>query len=71
MKPAKPLDALKELNETQILVRLKNGMEIQGKLKAYDIHINLVLEDAEFQDGDVNKKFKHLFLRGDMVLFIS
>jgi small nuclear ribonucleoprotein len=67
----KPLDALGELLDNQILVRLKNGMEIRGKLKAFDIHINLVLEDAEFQDGDVGKKFKRIFLRGDMILFIS
>ena len=67
----KPLDALGELLDNQVLVRLKNGMEIQGKLKAFDIHINLVLEDAEFQDGEVGKKFKRLFLRGDMILFIS
>jgi small nuclear ribonucleoprotein (snRNP)-like protein len=30
-----------------------------------------VVEDAEFKDGDVNKKFKRMFLRGDMILFIS
>jgi small nuclear ribonucleoprotein len=67
----KPLDALGELLDNQILVRLKNGMEIQGKLKAFDIHINLVMEDAEFKDGEVGKKFKRIFLRGDMILFIS
>ncbi|MFH1054732.1 MAG: LSM domain-containing protein [Candidatus Altiarchaeota archaeon] len=67
----KPLDALGELLDNHVIVRLKNGMEIRGKLKAFDIHINLVLEDAEFQDGDVSKKFKRLFLRGDMILFIS
>ncbi len=67
----KPLDALHDLLDSQVLVRLKNGMEIQGKLKAFDIHINLVLEDAEFREGDVEKKFKRLFLRGDMILFVS
>lgn len=67
----KPLDALHDLLDCQVLVRLKNGMEIQGKLNAFDIHINLVLEDAEFKDADVEKKFKRLFLRGDMILFVS
>ena len=67
----KPLDALGELLDNQIIVRLKNGMEIQGKLKAFDIHINLVMEDAEFKDGDVAKKFKKLFVRGDMILFVA
>ncbi len=67
----KPLDALGELLDNQVLVRLKNGIEVRGVLKAFDIHINLVLDDAEFGDGDVEKKFKTLFLRGDMILFVS
>jgi len=67
----KPLDALGELLDNQVLVRLKNGIEVRGILKAFDIHINLVLDDAEFDDGDVEKKFKTLFLRGDMILFVS
>jgi small nuclear ribonucleoprotein len=67
----KPLDVLSELLDNQVLVRLKNGLVITGKLKAFDIHINLVLEDASFQDNDVEKKFKTMFLRGDMVIFIS
>jgi small nuclear ribonucleoprotein len=67
----KPLDALGELLDNQVLVRLKNGIEMRGKLKAFDIHINLVLEDAEFSDNEVGRKFKRLFLRGDMILFIS
>jgi len=67
----KPLDVLSELLENQVMVRLKNGLIIKGKLKAFDIHINLVLEDASFEDNDVEKKFKSMFLRGDMVIFIS
>ncbi|MCX6694702.1 MAG: LSm family protein [Candidatus Altiarchaeota archaeon] len=65
------MDALGDSLDNQILVRLKNGMEIRGKLKAFDIHINLVLEEAEFEDGEVSKKFNRMFIRGDMVLFIS
>ena len=67
----KPLDALGELLDNQVLVRLKNGIEDRGVLKAFDIHINLVLDDAEFAEGDVERKFKTLFLRGDMILFVS
>lgn len=67
----KPLDALGELLDSQVMVRLKNGMELTGKLKSFDIHINLVLEDALLEENDVEKKFKSLFLRGDMILFVS
>jgi small nuclear ribonucleoprotein len=66
----KPLDALGELMGQQILVRLKNGLEIRGTLRAFDIHINLVIENAEFRDGEVDRKFKKFFLRGDMILFV-
>lgn len=67
----KPLDALNDLLENQIMVKLKNGIEIQGKLKAFDIHINLVLENAEIKENDVTKKFQKLFVRGDMILFVA
>ena len=67
----KPLDALNELLENQVLLRLKNGMEVQGKLKAFDIHINLVLENAELKENEVTRKFGKLFVRGDMILFVS
>jgi len=66
----KPLDALGELMGQQILVRLKNGLEIRGTLRAFDIHINLVIENAEFHEGEVDRKFKKIFLRGDMILFV-
>ena len=67
----KPLDALGDVLEKEVLVRLKNGWEVRGKLKAFDIHVNLVLEGAEFTDGDINRKFPTLFLRGDTVVFVS
>ncbi len=67
----KPLDALGNLSGNQVLVRLKNGTEVNGILRAFDIHINLVLDNAEMKDGDVTRKFKTLFLRGDMILFVS
>jgi len=67
----KPLDALGDLLDKEVLVRLKNGMEVRGTLKAFDIHINVVLANATFTDGEVEKKFNTLFLRGDMILFVS
>ncbi|MBD3260883.1 MAG: small nuclear ribonucleoprotein [Candidatus Altiarchaeales archaeon] len=67
----KPLDVLGDQLDQRVLVRLKNGMEVNGTLKAFDIHINLVLEDAEFKDGEVSKKFSRTFLRGDMILFVA
>ena len=67
----KPLDMLGGLVGNQVMVKLKNGVEVSGTLKAFDIHINLVLEDAEYTEDDVAKKVKQLFLRGDMILMIT
>ena len=67
----KPLDALNGLMGNEVLVKLKNGIEITGTLRAFDIHINLVLEEARFKDNEVEKKFKQVFVRGDMILFVS
>jgi small nuclear ribonucleoprotein len=71
MDNSKPLDALNKLVGNQVLVKLKNGMSIRGTLKAFDIHINLVLDDAEYTEEDVTKKVNTLFVRGDMILFVS
>lgn len=71
----KPLDCLGESIDKHVLIRLKNGMEIRGILKAFDIHINLVVENAEFRDKvdekDVERKFKKMFIRGDVILCVS
>ena len=48
----------------------RGGLKLAAALKAFDIHINLVLENAEFTDEDVEKKFPRVFLRGDMILFV-
>lgn len=67
----KPMDALGEAVDKEVVVKIKNGMEIYGKLKAFDIHVNVVLENARFKDGDVEKKFSKMFIRGDTIIFIS
>ena len=44
---SRPLDTLNQARNKSVLVDLKNGTKYVGKLKAFDIHINTVLEDAE------------------------
>jgi small nuclear ribonucleoprotein len=67
----KPLDVLGELLGEQVSVRLKNGIIVTGVLKAFDIHVNLVLENATFKDQENEQKIPNkVFLRGDMVIFI-
>lgn len=47
MDPARPLDALNNARDKRVIVELKNNRQYIGILKSFDIHINVVLEDAE------------------------
>lgn len=72
MESSRPLDTLNEARNKRVIVELKNGKQFVGKLKAFDIHINTVLEDAEEHvDGQVKRKIGLAFLRGDTIVFIS
>ncbi len=68
----RPLDVLNRALQTPVLVRLKGGREFRGILNGYDIHMNLVLENAEeIQNGEVVRKLGNVVIRGDTVVFIS
>lgn len=69
---SRPLDALNTARNKTVLVDLKNGNSYVGKLKAFDIHINVVLEEAEeHQKGEVKRKLGTVFIRGDTITIIS
>lgn len=68
----RPLDALNEAKGKVVLLELKNGAQYVGKLQAFDIHINTVLEDAqEMEDGKPKRKLGKIFIRGDTIILIS
>ena len=72
MEPARPLDALNKSRAKRVLVELKNNKQYIGKLKSFDIHINIVLEDAEERaSGEVTRKLGVVFIRGDTITIIS
>ena len=72
MEASRPLDALNAARNKRVIVELKNGKQILGMLKAFDIHINVVLEEAEErQDGELKRKLGTVFLRGDTIIIIS
>ena len=54
-----------------ILLRLRNNKTIQGKLKDFDIHMNLTLDDAEDVSAEKPEKIGTVLLRGDNILAIS
>ena len=72
MEAARPLDALNDARNKRVIVELKNNKQYIGKLKAFDIHINVVLEDAEERaNNEVLRKMGVVFLRGDTITIIS
>ena len=69
---ARPLDALNESRGKNAIVELKNGKQLIGKLKSFDIHVNTVLDNCEEKvDGEVKRKLGTVFIRGDTIVFIS
>jgi small nuclear ribonucleoprotein len=72
MEAARPLDALNKARNQRVILDLKNGRQLVGKLKAFDIHINVVLDDAEERvDGEVKRKLGNIFVRGDTIIMIA
>ena len=72
MEALRPLDTLNSARDKKVILELKNGKQIIGKLKAFDVHINTVLEDAEeHSDGQMVRKLGTLFIRGDTIILIS
>ena len=56
----------------KVKITAKNGKQFTGILKAFDIHINVVLEEAEERvDGELKRKLGVLFIRGDTIILIS
>ena len=72
MESERPLDALNQSRGKRVIIELKNNKQFVGVLKAFDIHINTVLEDAEERvNGEVTRKVGLVFLRGDTIVLIS
>ncbi len=72
MEQARPLDALNKARDKRILIELKNNKQYIGKLKSFDIHINVVIEDVEERvNGEVTRKLGTIFIRGDTITVIS
>ena len=72
METSRPLDALNKARDKKVIVELKNGKQIVGNLKSFDIHINVVLHEAdERENGEVKRKLGIVFIRGDTITIIS
>jgi small nuclear ribonucleoprotein len=68
----RPLDLLNNSKGKEVLVHLKGDKQFVGTLLAFDIHINLVLDNTkEMQNNEIKRNLGLSFLRGDTIIFIS
>lgn len=68
----RPLDLLNHSKGKEVLIQLKGEKQFVGKLLAFDIHINIVLDNAkEMENGVVKKSIGLTFVRGDTIIYIS
>jgi small nuclear ribonucleoprotein len=67
--------AVKVLDESLgkvVLIKLKGGKVIRGKLHGFDQHMNLLLEDSvEILEDDKTNDLGMIVVRGDNVVIIS
>lgn len=72
MAERRPFDVLNNALNQSVLVKLKGDMEVRGTLASFDVHMNLVVENAEeLKDGEVRRKLGTVLLRGDTVVYLS
>lgn len=69
MSEDRPIDVLNNSKGKCILVKLKNGIEISGTLRAHDLHLNMWLEDVEMTRDEEKMSFKNMLVRGDTILY--
>ena len=54
-----------------VLLRMKDSRTIQGRLKQFDIYMNLTLNDAEYISDENPEKLGTILIRGDNILVVS
>jgi small nuclear ribonucleoprotein len=68
----RPLDILNNALGHPVIIKLKGERSFRGTLEGYDIHMNLVLDNAEeLSDAENEKKMGTVVVRGDNVVYIS
>ena len=68
----RPLDLLNESKGKEILIELKDNKQLVGTLLAFDIHINIVVDNTkEIVNNEIKRNLGLSFVRGNTILWIS
>lgn len=63
---------LEENLGNNVLIKTKEGVIIRGKLKSFDQHLNVVLEEAEeLTKEGTTRKLGVIVIRGDTIILVS
>jgi small nuclear ribonucleoprotein (snRNP)-like protein len=66
-----PLDVLEKAVNQELLLLLKDGRHIEGKLLGYDEYMNLVLDGVQETKDETKRGLGRIILRGSNVVSIS
>jgi len=67
----RPLDVLDAAKGNNVIAELKGGETVSGNLKAFDLHLNMWLEDASVKTESGQTDYGKLLVRGDNVIHVS
>ncbi len=71
MMTQRPLDVLDRAKGKRVIIKLKNGSEVTGILQAFDLHLNIWLEEAEERKNDTQIRLGSAIVRGDTIILVS
>ena len=66
-----PEKLLEDHVDKKILLVLKDGRTLKGTLKGFDVHMNMVLDDAEEDTGSSQRRLGTIVLRGNNLVTIQ
>ena len=68
---SRPVDVLDKAKGKRVIIKLKNGVEINGVLQAFDLHLNIWLEEANERKDDREVRLGSALVRGDTIILVS
>lgn len=66
-----PLDLLEQSLNVRMVLTLKDGRIMEGKLVGYDQYMNLVLEETEEKTPERTRKLGTVVLRGNNLVSMA
>ncbi len=65
----RPFDLLNRAVGKKVVVGVKGGTHFEGKMMAFDVHMNIALAEAKEKGSE--EVFNNLFIRGDSVVYVK